>query len=53
MALIPKVDNVDSVDKFRPIVLSNFVFKETTKVLVDRLVVVASRIVSPNQFGFI
>ncbi|KAI9187392.1 hypothetical protein LWI28_027606 [Acer negundo] len=42
-----------SVDQFRPIVLSNFLFKISSKILADRLARVAARIISPQQFGFI
>ena len=33
--------------------LSNFSMKIITKILVDHLVVIASKIISSNQFGFI
>ena len=53
MVLIPKTPDADEVTAFRPIVLSNFLFKVVTRILADRLSVVAARIISPNQFGFL
>ena len=53
MILIPKVHGANLVDKFKPIVLSNFLFKVITKILADRLSQIASRIISPSQFGFV
>ncbi|KAK0589146.1 hypothetical protein LWI29_010290 [Acer saccharum] len=41
------------VDQFRLIVLGNFLFKISSKILADKLSQVATRIVSPQQFGFI
>ncbi|KAK2639748.1 hypothetical protein Ddye_027543 [Dipteronia dyeriana] len=40
-------------DQFRPIVLGNFLFKVSSKILADMLAQVAARIVSTQQFGFI
>ena len=45
--------NVITIEQFRLIVLSNFSMKIITKILVDHLVVIASKIISSNQFGFI
>lgn len=53
LVLIPKVDTAIIVSDFRPIVLSNFLYKIIAKILADRLSNIASRIVSSNQFGFI
>ena len=53
MILIPKVPGANSVDKFRPIILSNFIFKIITKIIADRLVIIASKINYPHQFGFV
>ena len=53
LILIPKSESANSPDKFRPIVLGNFIFEVITKILADRLNVIAGRIISPNQFGFI
>ena len=52
MVLIPKTKDVDSIDKFRPIVLGNFVYKIISKILADRLAKIA-HIITPPQFGFI
>ncbi|KAL6194794.1 hypothetical protein ACLB2K_035870 [Fragaria x ananassa] len=45
--LIPKVDHADSIKQFRPIALTNFVFKIIPKILALRLSSIASHIVSP------
>ena len=37
LILIPKIDSAAVVDKFRPIVLGNFIFKVITRILVDIL----------------
>jgi len=36
-----------------PIVVANFKFKIISKILADRLVLMAARIISPNQYGFV
>ena len=51
--LIPKVPGANSVDKFRPIILSNFIFKIITKILANRLASFIGNIVAPSQYGFI
>jgi hypothetical protein len=43
----------DRIENFRPIALANFQFKIITKILADRLAVVVSKIVSPQQCDFI
>lgn len=53
VALIPKVKGTDRIEDFRPIALANFQFKVITKVLADRLAAIASRIISPQQRGFV
>ncbi|KAK1549712.1 hypothetical protein Q3G72_006607 [Acer saccharum] len=53
IVLLPKLRESISVDQFRPIVLSNFLFKISSKILANRLARVAARIISPQQFGFI
>ena len=35
--LIPKVQGANFIDKYRPIILGNFVFKIITKILADRV----------------
>lgn len=53
VVLIPKVPNADKIEQFRPIALANFKFKIITKILAYRLAKIASKIISPNQRGFI
>jgi len=53
LILIPKVKGADRLDNFRPIALANFQFKIITKILADRVRLVASKIVSVHQRGFI
>ena len=48
MILIPKVPGANSVDKFRPIILSNFIFKIITKILANRLASFIGNIVAPS-----
>ena len=50
---IPKTEGASSIVKFRPIVLSNFLFKIINKILAESLSGIAARIVLPNQYGFI
>ncbi|KAK3222012.1 hypothetical protein Dsin_009037 [Dipteronia sinensis] len=51
--LLLKLKDSISIDQFRPTVLSNFLFKISSKIVADRLAQIAARIVSPHQFGFI
>ncbi|KAK6150696.1 hypothetical protein DH2020_015628 [Rehmannia glutinosa] len=53
MVLIPKSKDANTVDNFRNIVMSNFIFKIITKILATRFGRIAGRILSPTQFGFI
>ena len=53
MVLIPKSDLAPLLDKFHPIELGNFIFKDITKIIAQRLNSITDRIISPNQFGFI
>jgi len=53
VSLIPKIQGANSIEDYRPIVVSNFKFKIISKILADRLVLVAARIISPNQYGFV
>lgn len=41
------------MDQFRPIALANFLFKIITKILADRLSLIAPRIISDQQHAFI
>ncbi|KAK6150686.1 hypothetical protein DH2020_015618 [Rehmannia glutinosa] len=53
MALIPKTKEANAVEDFRPIVMSNFLFKIITKILATRLDAIISSYLSPTRFGFI
>ncbi|XP_058746251.1 uncharacterized protein LOC131619129 [Vicia villosa] len=53
LVLIPKTDNAESLDLFRPIALSNFKYKIITKIIATRLALVMPHIVSNEQRGFI
>jgi hypothetical protein len=53
ITLIPKVENADTITQFRPIALANFVFKIIPKILSLRIAAIASRIISPQQHGFV
>lgn len=53
LILIPKVPGANKLDNYRPIALANFQFKIITKIIVDRLGLIASRIISIHQRGFI
>ncbi|KAF1892117.1 hypothetical protein Lal_00036473 [Lupinus albus] len=53
VVLIPKQPGVDKIEEFRPIALANFQFKIITKILASRLAVVAPKIVSHQQRGFL
>ena len=51
VSLIPKTPSADLVKDFRSIVVTNFKFKIISKILADRLAIVAARIISPNQYA--
>ena len=53
IVVLPKIRDSLTVDQFCPIMLDNFLFKVSSKILANRLAQVAARIVSPQQFGFI
>jgi len=53
LLLIPKTNNADLVDQYRPIVIANFKFKIISKTLVDRLAKIMPAITSVQQRGFI
>lgn len=53
LILIPKSQESEGVTDFRPIALTNFVFKIITKIVADRLGIIATRIISHNQSAFI
>ncbi|KAK2653006.1 hypothetical protein Ddye_012862 [Dipteronia dyeriana] len=51
--LLLKLRNSISIDQFRPIMLSNFLFKISSKILADQLARTVVRVLSPQQFDFI
>jgi len=51
--LIPKIKGIKSTKYSRSIVVANFKFKIISKILANRLALVAARIISPNQYGFV
>lgn len=55
VVLVPKYPGADKIESFRPIALANFnfQFKIISKILADRLAIVASKIISVQQRGFI
>ena len=53
VSLIPKIQGVDSIKDYRPIVVANFKFKIISKILANRLALVATRIIPPNQYEFV
>ena len=53
VSLISKIQGIDFIKDYRPIIVTNFEFKIKSKIFVDMLVIVAARIISPNQYGFV
>ena len=53
ITLVPKLKEDNSIKQYRLICLLNVDFKWFTKVLTDRLVPVASKIIGSNQTGFV
>ncbi|XP_019431129.1 PREDICTED: uncharacterized protein LOC109338368 [Lupinus angustifolius] len=53
VVLIPKFPGALRIEDFRPIALANFQLKIITKVMVDRLALIAPKVISIQQRGFI
>jgi hypothetical protein len=53
ITLVPKLKEANTVKQYRPICLLNVDYKCFTKLLTNRLVPVAKRIIGKNQTGFI
>ena len=53
VSFIPEIQGVDSIKDYRPFIVANFKFKIISKILAYRLALVAARIISPNQYGFV
>ena len=53
ISLLPKVSDAARLQLFRPICLSNVIFKLVTKVINNRTILVADKVVSPVQTAFI
>lgn len=53
VVLIPKVQGEDFIDLSSPIALAYFNFQIITKNLVDHLTIIAPKIISSQQLGFI
>lgn len=53
VVVIPKAPNAERIVDYRPIALANFQFKVITKVIADRLAIIAPKVISIQQRGFI
>eukprot|EP00253_Pinus_taeda_P028693 PITA_28693 len=53
LALIPKVEEAKTLDKFRPIALCNVIYKIISKVIASRLKTILPGIISEEQSGYV
>ena len=53
ITLIPKKDKLETFNDYRPISLSNILYKIITKIIVERLKPYMGKFISENQFGFL
>ena len=53
ITLLPKLKGVKMIQQFRPICMQNVSFKIFTKVVANRLTIVANRIIRPSQSAFL
>lgn len=53
IVLVPKTENANSPDKFRPISLTNELYKIISHILVNRLKLIIAKIVGPMQLAFV
>lgn len=53
LTLIPKSENTDFPDQFRPIALCNFIYKIISKVLANHIKNILPLLICPQQTGYV
>eukprot|EP00253_Pinus_taeda_P022158 PITA_22158 len=53
IALVPKVEEANTPEKFRPIALCNVIYKIISKVIANRLKIILPGIISQEQSGYV
>ncbi|CAI5457403.1 unnamed protein product [Closterium sp. Yama58-4] len=53
MILLHKKGDKDQLNNYRPITLLNFTYKVLARVVADRMTKVLSKVISPEQYGFL